>query len=88
MSYAIEMQDENVVYQKGCEQEKIRHLVYASSSSVYRLNTKAPFSTSDNVDHLVSLYAATKKANELKERFHAEGRIRNSHFPNSSFPTS
>ncbi len=39
--------------------------MYASSSSVYGLNTKAPFSTSDNVDHPVSLYAATKKANEL-----------------------
>jgi UDP-glucuronate 4-epimerase len=51
---------------EGCKQEKIRHLVYASSSSVYGLNTKAPFSTSDNVDHPVSLYAATKKANELK----------------------
>ena len=50
---------------EGCKQEKIRHLVYASSSSVYGLNTKAPFSTSDNVDHPVSLYAATKKANEL-----------------------
>lgn len=54
-----------MVYQKRCKQEKIRHLVYASSSSVYGLNTKAPFSTSDNVDHPVSLYAATKKANEL-----------------------
>ena len=50
---------------EGCKQEKIKHLVYASSSSVYGLNTKAPFSTSDNVDHPVSLYAATKKANEL-----------------------
>ncbi len=42
-----------------------RHLVYASSSSVYGLNTKLPFSTSDNVDHPISLYAATKKSNEL-----------------------
>ncbi len=50
---------------EGCKQEKVKHLVYASSSSVYGLNTKAPFSTSDNVDHPVSLYAATKKANEL-----------------------
>ncbi|HQG13859.1 MAG TPA: NAD-dependent epimerase [bacterium] len=42
-----------------------RHLIYASSSSVYGSNTKLPFSTSDNVDHPISLYAATKKANEL-----------------------
>lgn len=46
-------------------QLKVRHLVYASSSSVYGLNTKQPFSTSDNVDHPISLYAATKKSNEL-----------------------
>ncbi|HEU4409255.1 MAG TPA: NAD-dependent epimerase [Polyangiaceae bacterium] len=44
---------------------KVEHLVYASSSSVYGANTKVPFSTSDNVDHPLSLYAATKKANEL-----------------------
>ncbi len=44
---------------------KVEHLVYASSSSVYGANTKTPFSTSDNVDHPLSLYAATKKANEL-----------------------
>jgi UDP-glucuronate 4-epimerase len=44
---------------------KVDHLVYASSSSVYGANTKVPFSTSDNVDHPLSLYAATKKANEL-----------------------
>ena len=43
----------------------VKHLVYASSSSVYGMNTKQPFSTGDNVDHPVSLYAATKKANEL-----------------------
>ncbi len=43
----------------------IKHLVYASSSSVYGMNTKMPFSTEDNVDHPISLYAATKKANEL-----------------------
>ena len=48
-----------------CRQYKIKHLVYASSSSVYGLNSKVPFSTSDNVDHPVSLYAATKKSNEL-----------------------
>ena len=44
---------------------KIKHLLYASSSSVYGLNKKIPFETSDNVDHPVSLYAATKKSNEL-----------------------
>jgi UDP-glucuronate 4-epimerase len=44
---------------------KVDHLVYASSSSVYGANTKTPFSTSDNVDHPLSLYAASKKANEL-----------------------
>ncbi|BAC89009.1 NAD-dependent epimerase [Gloeobacter violaceus] len=48
-----------------CRTSGIGHLVYASSSSVYGANTKAPFSVSDNVDHPVSLYAATKKANEL-----------------------
>ena len=48
-----------------CRNHDIKHLVYASSSSVYGLNKKMPFSTSDNVDHPVSLYAATKKSNEL-----------------------
>lgn len=48
-----------------CRHYKIKHLVYASSSSVYGLNQKVPFSTSDSVDHPVSLYAATKKSNEL-----------------------
>jgi len=43
----------------------VEHLVYASSSSVYGANTKMPFSVHDNVDHPISLYAATKKANEL-----------------------
>lgn len=50
---------------EGCRHAKVQHLVYASSSSVYGLNTKMPFSTQDSVDHPVSLYAATKKANEL-----------------------
>lgn len=50
---------------EGCRQHKIEHLVYASSSSVYGGNTKMPFSEQDSVDHPVSLYAATKKANEL-----------------------
>lgn len=48
-----------------CRNYGVEHLVYASSSSVYGLNEKIPFSTSDNVDHPVSLYAATKKSNEL-----------------------
>lgn len=50
---------------EGCRHNKVKHLVYASSSSVYGLNAKTPFSTSDSVDHPVSLYAATKKSNEL-----------------------
>ncbi|MFW1331984.1 GDP-mannose 4,6-dehydratase, partial [Vibrio parahaemolyticus] len=44
---------------EGCRQNKVSHLVYASSSSVYGLNAKVPFATSDSVDHPVSLYAAT-----------------------------
>ncbi|MEM6297455.1 MAG: NAD-dependent epimerase [Bacteroidota bacterium] len=48
-----------------CRHHEIKHLVYASSSSVYGLNTKVPFSTSHNVDHPISLYAASKKSNEL-----------------------
>jgi len=50
---------------EGCRHHKVQHLVYASSSSVYGGNTKMPFSEHDSVDHPVSLYAATKKANEL-----------------------
>jgi UDP-glucuronate 4-epimerase len=50
---------------EGCRHNKVAHLVYASSSSVYGGNTKMPFSEHDSVDHPVSLYAATKKANEL-----------------------
>lgn len=50
---------------EGCRHNKVQHLVYASSSSVYGLNAKTPFATSDSVDHPVSLYAATKKSNEL-----------------------
>ena len=48
-----------------CRQHSVEHLVYASSSSVYGANQKMPFSTADNVDHPISLYAATKKSNEL-----------------------
>ena len=50
---------------EGCRHHGVKHLVYASSSSVYGANTKMPFSIHHNVDHPVSLYAATKKANEL-----------------------
>jgi UDP-glucuronate 4-epimerase len=50
---------------EGCRHQEIEHLVYASSSSVYGANRKLPFSVDDDVDHPVSLYAATKKANEL-----------------------
>ncbi|HEY9753477.1 MAG TPA: NAD-dependent epimerase [Coleofasciculaceae cyanobacterium] len=50
---------------EGCRQLEIRHLVFASSSSVYGASSRVPFSTQDSVDHPISLYAATKKANEL-----------------------
>ena len=50
---------------EGCRHAKVKHLVFASSSSVYGANTKMPFSVHHNVDHPVSLYAATKKTNEL-----------------------
>ncbi|ELY3903653.1 protein CapI [Klebsiella aerogenes] len=56
---------------EGCRHTKVQHLVYASSSSVYGLNRKMPFSTDDSVDHPVSLYAATKKANELMAHTYA-----------------
>lgn len=56
---------------EGCRHTKVEHLVYASSSSVYGLNRKMPFSTDDSVDHPVSLYAATKKANELMAHTYA-----------------
>jgi UDP-glucuronate 4-epimerase len=61
MAYA----DSNVIGHlnilEGCRHNKVQHLVYASSSSVYGLNSKVPFATSDSVDHPISLYAATKK---------------------------
>ncbi|WML41763.1 NAD-dependent epimerase [Neobacillus sp. OS1-2] len=50
---------------EACKHHKVQHLIYASSSSVYGANTMSPFSTKDSVDHPLSLYAATKKANEL-----------------------
>lgn len=56
---------------EGCRHAKIAHLVYASSSSVYGANAKMPFSEKDNVDHPLSLYAASKKANELMAHTYA-----------------
>ena len=50
---------------EGCRHNKVKHLIFASSSSVYGLNTAMPFSVHDNVDHPISLYAASKKSNEL-----------------------
>jgi len=50
---------------EGCRHTKVEHLVYASSSSVYGTNTDMPFSVADKVDHPISLYAASKRANEL-----------------------
>ncbi len=56
---------------EGCRHHHVRHLLYASSSSVYGANTRMPFSVHDNVDHPLSLYAATKKANELMAHSYA-----------------
>ena len=56
---------------EGCRHNEVKHLVFASSSSVYGANTKMPFSVHNNVDHPVSLYAATKKANELMAHTYA-----------------
>ncbi|MGW8313869.1 MAG: NAD-dependent epimerase [Desulfuromonadales bacterium] len=56
---------------EGCRHQQVGHLVYASSSSVYGANTSMPFSVHDNIDHPVSLYAASKKANELMAHTYA-----------------
>ena len=56
---------------EGCRHNKVKHLVFASSSSVYGANTMMPFSIHHNVDHPISLYAATKKANELMAHTYA-----------------
>jgi UDP-glucuronate 4-epimerase len=56
---------------EGCRHAQCQHLLYASSSSVYGANTRVPFRTSDNVDHPLSLYGATKKANELMAHAYA-----------------
>src|SRR5690554_3201618 len=57
---------------EGCRNNQVKHLVYASSSSVYGMNEKIPFSEDDKVDNPVSLYAATKKANELMAHSYAK----------------
>jgi UDP-glucuronate 4-epimerase len=56
---------------EGCRHARSRHLLYASSSSVYGANTKMPFRTSDNVDHPLNFYGATKKANEVMAHAYA-----------------
>ncbi|KIO36137.1 NAD-dependent epimerase [Shewanella sp. cp20] len=56
---------------EGCRQQGVKHLIFASSSSVYGLNKKMPFETADSVDHPVSFYAATKKANEMMAHSYA-----------------
>lgn len=65
MAYADSNLIGHLTILEGCRNNNVKHLIYASSSSVYGLNNKTPFSTSDSVDHPVSLYAATKKSNEL-----------------------
>ncbi|OZS42573.1 NAD-dependent epimerase [Photobacterium sanguinicancri] len=65
MAYADSNLVGHLTILEGCRHNKVKHLVYASSSSVYGLNQKMPFDTADSVDHPISLYAATKKSNEL-----------------------
>lgn len=65
MAYADSNLVGHLTILEGCRHHKVQHLVYASSSSVYGLNQKMPFDTAESVDHPVSLYAATKKSNEL-----------------------
>tara|TARA_R110002167_G_scaffold53_2_gene328 strand:+ start:30994 stop:31998 length:1005 start_codon:yes stop_codon:yes gene_type:complete len=65
MAYADSNLVGHLTILEGCRHNNVQHLVYASSSSVYGLNSKTPFATSDSVDHPISLYAATKKSNEL-----------------------
>ncbi|PAJ72181.1 protein CapI [Pseudoalteromonas sp. NBT06-2] len=65
MAYADSNLVGHLTILEGCRNNNIEHLVYASSSSVYGLNNKVPFATSDSVEHPISLYAATKKSNEL-----------------------
>lgn len=65
MAYADSNLVGHLAVLEGCRHTKVEHLIYASSSSVYGLNAKLPFACNDSVDHPASLYAATKKANEL-----------------------
>jgi len=65
MAYADSNLVGHLTILEGCRHNDVEHLIYASSSSVYGLNNKVPFATSDSVDHPISLYAATKKSNEL-----------------------
>ncbi|MDX2367872.1 MAG: NAD-dependent epimerase [Colwellia sp.] len=65
MAYADSNLIGHLTVLEGCRRNNVEHLVYASSSSVYGLNNKTPFATTDSVDHPISLYAATKKSNEL-----------------------
>ena len=65
MAYADSNLVGHLTILEGCRNNKVEHLVYASSSSVYGLNSKVPFDTADSVEHPISLYAATKKSNEL-----------------------
>lgn len=65
MAYADSNLVGHLAVLEGCRHNKVEHLIYASSSSVYGLNRKMPFNTADSVDHPVSLYAATKKSNEM-----------------------
>ena len=65
MAYSESNVDGFINILEGCRHNKVKHLVYASSSSVYGLNGKVPFSEHDGIAHPVSLYAATKKSNEL-----------------------
>jgi UDP-glucuronate 4-epimerase len=65
MAYADSNLIGHLTILEGCRHNNVKHLIYASSSSVYGLNNKLPFATSDTVDHPLSLYAATKKSNEL-----------------------
>ena len=60
---------------EACRHNPVEHLVYASSSSVYGTNKKVPYSTEDKVDNPVSLYAATKKSNELMAHAYSKGSI-------------
>jgi UDP-glucuronate 4-epimerase len=65
MAYADSNLIGHLTILEGCRHNNVKHLIYASSSSVYGLNNKLPFATPDTVDHPLSLYAATKKSNEL-----------------------